>query len=107
MVEAVERAIRSLAARHAKIRIEDGSNDFGGGAGGAGSFDGSVGCAKAASHGVLNVFGGIWSAALLQVAIGALENSSKLGLTPLGFHLAHMPVDARIGFSLQVCSLAG
>ena len=34
---------------------------------------------------------------ILQVAIGALESSSKLGLTPLGFHLAHMPVDARIG----------
>ena len=32
-----------------------------------------------------------------QVAIGALENDSHLRLTPLGFHLAHMPVDVRIG----------
>ncbi|CAE7309666.1 ndor1 [Symbiodinium natans] len=39
------------------------------------------------------------------VAIGALENSSKLGLTPLGFHLAHMPVDARIGKMLVYGSL--
>merc|ERR1712190_349626 len=29
--------------------------------------------------------------------IGALENTPKLALTPLGFHVAHMPVDARIG----------
>lgn len=32
-----------------------------------------------------------------KVAIGALENDSQLRLTPLGFHLAHMPVDVRIG----------
>jgi len=39
------------------------------------------------------------------VAIGALENSSKLGLTPLGFHIAHMPMDARIGKMLIYGSL--
>lgn len=38
--------------------------------------------------------------AQFKVAIGALENDSHLRLTPLGFHLAHMPVDARIGASL-------
>ena len=38
----------------------------------------------------------------VEVSIGALENSSKLGLTPLGFHLAHMPVDARIGLPTAV-----
>ncbi|CAK9058763.1 unnamed protein product [Durusdinium trenchii] len=39
------------------------------------------------------------------VAIGALENDSQLRLTPLGFHLAHMPVDARIGKMLVYGSL--
>ena len=34
-----------------------------------------------------------------KVAIGALQNDSDLRLTPLGFHLAHMPVDVRIGTS--------
>lgn len=38
-----------------------------------------------------------------QVAIGALENDSQLRLTPLGFHLAHMPVDARIGGLAALC----
>lgn len=39
------------------------------------------------------------------VAIGALENDSQLRLTPLGFHLAHMPVDVRIGKMLVYGSL--
>ena len=39
------------------------------------------------------------------VAIGALENGSQLRLTPLGFHLAHMPVDVRIGKMLVYGSL--
>ena len=41
-----------------------------------------------------------------EVAIGALENDSQLRLTPLGFHLAHMPVDVRIGNLAHPCCLA-
>lgn len=43
------------------------------------------------------MFHGVAKDASRQVAIGALENDSHLRLTPLGFHLAHMPVDVRIG----------
>jgi len=39
------------------------------------------------------------------VAIGALMNAPGLPLTPLGFHLAHMPVDARVGKMLVYGSL--
>ncbi|CAK0849769.1 unnamed protein product, partial [Prorocentrum cordatum] len=44
------------------------------------------------------------------VSIGALVNAPGLPLTPLGFHLAHMPVDARVGkmlvYGALCCCLA-
>eukprot|EP00427_Karlodinium_veneficum_P008589 CAMPEP_0169082344 /NCGR_PEP_ID=MMETSP1015-20121227/11496_1 /TAXON_ID=342587 /ORGANISM="Karlodinium micrum, Strain CCMP2283" /LENGTH=1124 /DNA_ID=CAMNT_0009142197 /DNA_START=54 /DNA_END=3425 /DNA_ORIENTATION=+ len=41
------------------------------------------------------------------IDIGALGNSSKMPLTPLGFHLAHLPVDARTGKMLIYGALCG
>eukprot|EP00929_Paragymnodinium_shiwhaense_P006701 TRINITY_DN110676_c0_g1_i1.p1 TRINITY_DN110676_c0_g1~~TRINITY_DN110676_c0_g1_i1.p1 ORF type:complete len:1160 (-),score=276.15 TRINITY_DN110676_c0_g1_i1:169-3648(-) len=47
----------------------------------------------------------IGSAVSSLVSIGALLNSPGLPITPLGFHVAHMPVDSRVGKMLIYGSL--
>jgi HrpA-like RNA helicase len=50
---------------------------------------------------------GVACAVQSLIAIGALENNPDMPLTPLGFHLANLPMDARTGKMLIYGALCG